>query len=136
MKRPGNAVLVRTVLVSVAFASAALLPQTALAGWTWDEMAAVVTSTDGSTARDTAPPSGAPALEGWTWDEAVAPSGDTASTSDAVPATDPPPADGGSGGSSGDDGWTWDESKAGTGSEPAPPPAPAPPDAAAPESAP
>ena len=115
MKRPGNAVLVRTVLVSVAFASAALLPQTALAGWTWDEMAAVVTSPDGSTAGDTAPTSGAPAL-------------------DTVQATDPPPADDGSGGSTGDDGWTWDESKAGTSPEPVPAPAPA--DAAAPEPAP
>jgi hypothetical protein len=40
MNRTLNVVLVRVVLVAVALALAGLAPQTALAGWTWDEGAA------------------------------------------------------------------------------------------------
>jgi hypothetical protein len=59
MKRPGNAVFVTTVLVVLAFALAALVPQTALAGWTWDEMTAMVTTPGDDPGGDS----------GWTWDE-------------------------------------------------------------------
>jgi hypothetical protein len=67
MKRPGKAAFVTTVLVILAFALAALAPQTALAGWTWDEMTAVVIPDGGSSSPAGADdPSGD---SGWTWDE-------------------------------------------------------------------
>jgi hypothetical protein len=98
MKRAGIAVPLRIIVVTAAFAlPAASLPQTASAGWTWDEMAAVSTSSTDASAADaaTAPDAGA-TLEGWTWDE---------SASSADDDTEP-------------DGWTWDEQGPATGSDP------------------
>jgi hypothetical protein len=102
MKRQGIAVLLRIVVVASALALALVSqPQGAWAGWTWDEMTAAVTSTDGGS-PESSPADACPGDDGWTWDESADPSGDP-----------------------GTDGWTWDEECA-TGPGPAPSGQPAP----------
>jgi len=121
MKRQGIAVLLRIVVVTAALAlSMVARPQAASAGWTWDEMTAVMTWTG----------EGSPADYGWTWDESAQPgddaSADSSSADDCATddgwtwdeSTDP-------GGDPGTDGWTWDEECA-TAPEPAPAEQPAP----------
>ena len=90
MKRPGIALLLRILVVTAALAlSRVSLPQSAFAGWTWDEMTAAPTWTD-----DASPPAGF----GWTWDEGAQP-GDVDPGTDgwtwdeqAATGTDPAPA--------------------------------------------
>jgi len=102
MKRPGIALLLRIVVVTAALAlSMVARPQAASAGWTWDEMTAVMTWTgDGS--PDSSSTDDCATDDGWTWDESTDPDGDP-----------------------GTDGWTWDEQCA-TGTDPAPAEQPAP----------
>lgn len=95
MQRSGIVTLLRIVVLVAALAlPAAVLPQAASAGWTWDDAVPSATSADGSGEATTG--DGAASADGWTWDESAAPDDEATS-----------------------DGWTWDESPA-TGSDPAP----------------
>ncbi len=72
MKRRGIVVLLRIVIVTAALAlSLVTRPQSASAGWTWDEGAAVMTWTD-----DGSPADDCSAGDGWTWDEGTGPGTD------------------------------------------------------------
>jgi hypothetical protein len=76
MKARGIQTVVRTVLVILALAlPAALVPQVASAGWTWDELIFVDTA-DAPAATDTTPADEPVGDTGWTWDEGAAPGGE------------------------------------------------------------